>query len=190
MLKLLSISEKVSSWLARIGGLLLLACVGLIVTEVFLRKFFNYSIQGTDELSGYALSISLALSLPYALLKRAHIRVDALYNVFPYKFSAVLDWVSILSMNIFALFLLYSSYDVVHSSLRFESTSNTLLSTPLWIPQSVWFVGFIAFAITCFIILTLSTIYLAKGEFQNIKELIGGKSVQEELEEEISHAKN
>ncbi len=185
MLNESSYVSKLTDYLARIGGGMLLLCALLIVLEVFLRKFANYSIHGIDEYAGYALSIGVAISLPYSLFKRANIRVDAFYNVLPKNYSAVLDWLAILSLAIFAVFLVYASYDLFSSSLRFDATSNTPLSTPLWIPQLIWFIGFVAFMFCCIIVFCLSTFYLCKGDMDKIKSLIGGKSIDEELAEEI-----
>jgi TRAP-type mannitol/chloroaromatic compound transport system permease small subunit len=179
--------ETISDYFARIGGGMLLLCALSIVVEVLLRKFANYSIEGIDEYAGYALSIGVAVSLPYAVLKRANIRVDAVYNLLSEKSSAILDWLSALSMALFAGFLVYSSYDVFSSSLRFDATSNTPLSTPLWIPQAIWFFGFALFLITSLVISLLATFYLCKGKMVEIKELVGGKSIQDELEEEIQN---
>ncbi len=176
--------------MARIGGGMILICSLLIVLEVFLRKLANYSIHGIDEYAGYALSISVAISLPYTLLKRAHIRVDAFYNILSNRLSSILDWLAIFSLAGFSIFLAYSSYDVFSSSLRFEATSNTPLSTPLWMPQLLWFIGFLVFMVSCLIVFVLCTKYLLKGELEKIKSCVGGKSIDEELAEEIENKNN
>jgi TRAP-type C4-dicarboxylate transport system permease small subunit len=58
------------------GGALVLLAALLIAVDVVLRKVFNASIGGADELAGYALAIGTAWGLGAALLDRTHIRID------------------------------------------------------------------------------------------------------------------
>lgn len=58
------------------GGALIIAAAFLVGIEVVIRKAFTLTIGGADELSGYALAISTSWALAFALLERAHIRID------------------------------------------------------------------------------------------------------------------
>ncbi len=187
MYRLLSVIEHISRIMARIGGLVLLACAFLIFAEIFLRKLAGYSFQGINEYSGYALAISIAFSLPYALVKKANIRVDAFYNVLPPHIRPLLDWLSIFSLTILAAFLVHAGHDVFADSLRFESTSNTTLSTPLWIPQLIWLCGYIVFFVTAAIFLLTATYLLLTGQFSEITRIVGERTLNEELTEEIDN---
>ena len=80
---LLRHSKTLSRWLVWLAGALILFAALLVSAEVFLRKFFNFSFGGADELSGYAFGIATTLAFAFALFERAHIRVDATYNAFP-----------------------------------------------------------------------------------------------------------
>ena len=60
------------------GGMLLLAVSILVIVEITLRKFFGTSIQGVDELSSYAMALAFAWAMPFAILDRAHIRIEQL----------------------------------------------------------------------------------------------------------------
>src|SRR2546423_14884761 len=75
--------RRLSQWGLWFGGALVLLAAILIGIDVVLRKLFDTSIGGADELAGYALAIGAAWSLAAALLERAHIRVDSLYVLFP-----------------------------------------------------------------------------------------------------------
>ena len=72
-----------TQWGLWFGGALVLLAAVLIGIDVLMRKFFDRSIGGADELAGYALAIGTAWGLRAALLDRAHIRIDSLYVLFP-----------------------------------------------------------------------------------------------------------
>lgn len=78
-----------------LGGGLVLAAALLIGVDVTLRKFFQTSIGGADELAGYALAVGSAWSLGAALVERAHIRIDSLYILFPRPVRLALDFVGL-----------------------------------------------------------------------------------------------
>src|SRR5690606_18501188 len=102
------------------------------------RKFFSFSLGGSDELSGYAFAISISWALSFATLQRANIRIDALYQLMPVRISALLDWVALVCLGVFIVFLTYYASDVAALSWANNSTANTILATPLWIPQYLW----------------------------------------------------
>ena len=72
--------EKISLWLARIGGLLLVLASFVITFEILVRKLFLLPFSVGTELSTYALAISGSWSFSYALLNRAPVRIDFLRN--------------------------------------------------------------------------------------------------------------
>ena len=72
-------ARRVAHWGLWFGGALVLLAALLIGVDVVLRKFFDASIGGADELAGYALALGAAWALAATLLERAHIRIDSLY---------------------------------------------------------------------------------------------------------------
>ena len=89
--RLLDNTRKASLWLTWLGGGLIVFSAFLVTFEVFLRKIFNISLGGADEISGYAFGVATALALSYALFERAHIRVDALLGLFPKSVQGVVN---------------------------------------------------------------------------------------------------
>ena len=57
-------------------GTIFMTLVALVTVETIVRKLFNVSLQGVDELGGYALAIGSTISFSLAVLGRNHIRVD------------------------------------------------------------------------------------------------------------------
>lgn len=182
--KPLIITEKISRVCVLISGVLLLFAIGLIGVEVVLRKAFSVSIGGADELSSYALAICISWSLGYALLHKAHIRIDVLYCKLSDKLKAALDIFSLLSLIAFMAPLTFFAFTVLSTSITRNSTANTPLQTPMWIPQGLWFLGLSAFLVTIFIVL-LSTIYcFIKKDVAGAQKISGITSIEEEIEEE------
>ena len=173
---------QVSVWA---GGLLMIASSVLIGVEVLIRKFFSLSIGGADELGSYVLSMTAAWAFGFALLQRAHIRIDSLYVNFPPRARAFLDLVGVALFMFFFGLVLYYAYDVVADSIRVGTVSWTKLQTPLAIPQSIWFVGLLVTVFVAFLLLLRSLIYFVTGDLAAIQPLIGSRSVDEQLADEM-----
>lgn len=144
--------KKSSEYFVYICGILLFASVFLISTEVFLRKFFLISFGGVDEISSYILGICISWSLAYVLFEKMHIRIDFFYNLLSKTFRSFLDLFAQFFTLLFMSFLTYFSSMVFFTSVEKGSTANTPLGTPLWIPQFIWFLGFVFFT---FVVLVL-----------------------------------
>jgi TRAP-type C4-dicarboxylate transport system permease small subunit len=179
--KLLQLTEFFSRICAWFCGLLLLGTVFLIAVEVMLRKFFAVSMGGADEISSYVLALVCTWSLGYTLFQRGHVRIDVLYCRLPVKLQAVLDILALAAFLLYMLFLSYFAFFVLKTSVLRGSTANTPLQTPLWIPQSLWFLGLIIFTLVIMIILFAAIYYLFKGRLQSVRDLAGASA--KEIEE-------
>lgn len=158
----------------------------LISAEVLLRKFFSISTGGADELSGYALAICFSWALSYTTLRRAHVRIDAVYSRLPAPIRPYLDCLSMLSLTVFAFILTYFCLQVVLDTIELSARSNTTLGTPLWIPQLLWMFGLALFAFTCAVLSALSVFALIQGDKSKVHALVGSRTTDEELAAETS----
>lgn len=170
------------------GALLLLAAITVSV-DVLLRKLFSFSLGGADELSGYAFAIGTAWAFAFALLRRANVRVDALYQHLPLKYCALLDILSLLALGWFVAYLAFYGWQVLETSWTLSARSNSALKVPLWIPQSLWFAGLAAFLATLSLLLVRSLVAMATGDWKAIHALVGARSIQEDAEEEAAYAR-
>jgi TRAP-type C4-dicarboxylate transport system permease small subunit len=167
-----------------VGGVLTLASALLISYDVIVRRLFGVTIGGSDELSGYAFAISTTWALSYAALERANVRVDVVYQHLPVRVAAVLDWLSLVAMGVFAVYLTYHAQGVVAQSLQQGSAANTPLGTPLWIPQTLWLAGLAWFAIVLALMLVRASIALVTGDLATLRDVCGVRSAQDEAREE------
>jgi TRAP-type mannitol/chloroaromatic compound transport system permease small subunit len=83
--------QLVSTILGRIFGYMCLALSVLVSAETIMRKAFDVSLQGADELGGYTLAVTSSLAFSVALIGRNHMRIDLLHFRLPQVVQAVLN---------------------------------------------------------------------------------------------------
>jgi len=166
------------------GGALMFLISGLIGVEVLLRKLFAISIGGADELSSYVLAISCSWAFGFSLLRKAHIRIDILHARLPAVLRAGLDIFSLLIFLLYLCPLVYYASLVFSTSFARQSTANTPLQTPLWIPQGAWLAGLIVFLLTIVVLLVATTARLYRKDLAGASHLCGTATLEEEVEEE------
>lgn len=171
--------------IVQVGGWAMLASACLVTYDVITRKLLNISIAGADEISGYVFAISTACAYSYALLTRANIRIDFIYNKFPIRVRRILDVVSIFfTTGLFAV-ICYFAYNLVADAITYQSKSITPLQTPLAIPQTIWFAALCFALLTALTLLVLSFAALLKGKDDRVNELVGIPSLDEEIQAEL-----
>jgi TRAP-type C4-dicarboxylate transport system permease small subunit len=167
------------------GGALVLGAALLIGVDVTLRKFFNTSIGGADELAGYALALGTAWSLGAALLDRAHIRIDSLYVLFPRGLRLALDFAGIGLLIAFFGLIAWHGWSVVQQSWVSGSRSQSALATPTVIPQTIWLLGLALFFLIGLALLAYSAWLIASDRAEEAERAISTRSAAEEVREEM-----
>jgi TRAP-type C4-dicarboxylate transport system permease small subunit len=182
-------ARRVSRFGLWFGGALVLAAAVLIGVDVTLRKFFNASIGGADELAGYALALGTAWSLGAALLDRAHIRIDSLYGLFPRWLRLALDFAGIALLLAFFGLIARHGWSVVQQSWLSSSRSQSALATPTVIPQAIWLAGLAMFFAIGVALLVHAVLLIARGNAAAAAGAISTRSAMEEVEDEIRELK-
>jgi TRAP-type C4-dicarboxylate transport system permease small subunit len=172
-------------WLGTIFGLIFLGLSVLIAVETIARKLFNFSLQGANELGGYALAVGATIAFTMAIFGRNHIRVDVFHERFPVLMQAVLNWLSIALLCGFAVLVAWLSLQVLNDTLDYQSVSQTPWATPLKYPQFAWVVGQLIFAIVAILYLARATWLLIKGRIAEMNRDYHPKSAKEELHQEL-----
>lgn len=175
--------SRIGVWVA---GAMTLASVALISFDVIMRKLFNWSLGGADELSGYAFAISTTWAFAFVVLERANVRVDILYQYFSVRIAGFIDWLSLVALATFLSVMTRYAYEVLATSWVQNSTANTPLATPLWIPQGLWLIGLLWMSVVLIFMLVRSSIALVKGDLATVRKIAGIKfSIDEAREEAI-----
>jgi TRAP-type C4-dicarboxylate transport system permease small subunit len=181
--------EVVERWLGTVFGLIFVALSLLVALETVLRKAFNISLQGADELGGYALAISATIAFSLALLGRTHIRVDVFHGRLPAVVQVALNWLSVVLLAAFALLLAVLAWFVVSDSRSYQSVSQTPWATPLVIPQTAWLAGLMVFALVAMVSATRATVLLLRGRLRDLNQQFGPRSTRDEVDEELEDLK-
>ncbi|KQX88155.1 permease [Variovorax sp. Root473] len=175
--------------LATAFGAIFLGLAFVVAIETISRKLFNISLQGADELGGYALAVGSTLAFSLSLLGRNHIRVDVFHERFSPRVQALLNWLSIVSLAVFSLFIAWVAFKVIQDTTAYRSTAQTPWATPLIIPQGVWYAGLVIFALVACALAWRATRLLASGDIRTLNNDFHPKSAKEELKEELDDLK-
>jgi TRAP-type C4-dicarboxylate transport system permease small subunit len=175
----------VSLWLARAGGLILLASSVLISAEILARKLIVIPFSIGTELSSYGLAIAASWAFSYALLNRAHVRIDIVRNWTPPGIRFGLDVLALGALAAVALILSWFAWDTVQTSWELGARENTSLGTPLAIPQGLWLAGLLWFAFVCIEQLVMVGLALLRGDRAGAAALVATADVADEIEEAL-----
>jgi TRAP-type C4-dicarboxylate transport system permease small subunit len=180
-----TMKERIENVLATIFGLIFLGLAVVVTIETASRKLFNVSLQGADELGGYALAVGSTIAFSLALMGRNHIRVDVFHERFSQRWQAWLNWFSIVSLAALGIFIAYVAFKVLGDTLQYRSTAQTPWATPLIWPQGVWYAGLIIFALVATGYALRASKLLFTGELDTLNHDFHPKSAKEELKEEL-----
>ena len=176
--------ERISQLAVWVGGAALLAAALMVTVDVLSRKFFNITMSGSDEYSGYVFSATTTWAYSYCLLHRSNVRIDALYNYLPRKVTASLDVVGLLLLFYFMSIMTYYAMVSFVDSWVNNSVSITTLGTPQWIPQLFWVAGLILFFVTLIFVVVYSIIALLQRNWDLVARVAGVPSIAETMQEE------
>ena len=119
-----------SAWTGRIFGFLIFMLLFILLFEAVMRYVFRLAVVWAIELSSFVLGTYFILGGAYALLRNAHVRMDALYNRWSVKRRAVVDLATACCGAVYlATFILGGIRDV-----RFSLTYGQH-SASIWAPQ-------------------------------------------------------
>jgi TRAP-type C4-dicarboxylate transport system permease small subunit len=181
----IAMKERIENALAAVFGFIFLALSVVVTVETLSRKLFNVSIQGADELGGYALAVGSTIAFSLALMGRNHIRVDVFHDKLPRSMQAALNWLSIVALATLGAFIAWVAFKVIGDTLQYRSTAQTPWATPLIIPQSVWYAGLVTFALVAFGYAVRATVLLFTRRIDTLNRDFHPKSAKEELKEEL-----
>jgi len=170
--------------LVLIVGWWLVALSILTCVEMVTRKLFSFSLQGIDEVGGYTLAICASIGYSYTLITRGHTRIDFMIGKLPARARAALNCFAIVTLAAMALFCISRAWVVLSESIEFQSRATTPLQTPMWIPQSAWFIGWSVFTLACVYLAVHAFFLLVKGQDEALNKAYGPQTLEEEIESE------
>ena len=151
MKTLYNLVNKLSLWGAYLSSILLVSLVLLILSEIFIRYFFNTSTLIADEYSGYLFLASVFLGLSYTFKENAHIRINILTSRMSEKSNKFIDIFAGSITIVVLLFALYRTILFTFDSYEMEMLSESVSQTPLYLTQLVMPLGLSLFILSVLI---------------------------------------
>ena len=185
VLQIFDLLRRINRVIALIVGLGLLVCVGYVLLEITLRRF-GTSLGGTTEITGYVMAVTTAWGMGFALMELSHIRIEVLRTRMAGWGRVFLDLLAMLVMSATVVIIAFRAWPVLARSITNNSRANTVLETPLWIPQSLWFAGWVWFALMCCAVTFLTIILVLQGRLGDVESRIG---IRNEVADELEQAK-
>ncbi|MEX0828295.1 MAG: TRAP transporter small permease subunit [Haliea sp.] len=176
------LSSRLNRVLTIVGAALLLAISLGITAEVLMRKLFNASLGGMDELSSYGFAIFTSFPLSVAVLARANIRIDLFRSMAPVAVRIGLDLLAQLALIGFAGFLTWRALLMASMSWENGTKAITPLATPVAWPQTIWLFGLVIFLLVLLVMLGLSIRALFCGDVAAFFGLAGPVSELDEID--------
>jgi len=125
MLVLERIGKILSRWFIWIGGISLLSMIGIACANMFLRPFGS-PLKGAYELVGFLGALTIAFSLGYAQISRAHIAVDILATRYSKRTLRAMNSISSLFSMIFFILVAWQVFSFGMEISKRGETSETL----------------------------------------------------------------
>jgi TRAP-type C4-dicarboxylate transport system permease small subunit len=157
----------------------------MVTLETLLRKLFGASLQGVDELGGYALAIGSTIAFTLALLDRSHIRIDLIHARLGACWKTALNLIATLLMALLAGLLCWMAWIQISETLDYGSTAQTPWATPLIYPQTVWFGGLLLFALCAMGRALAAVRLLLRARVVEFNQHFGPRGLDEELRQEL-----
>ena len=176
-------------WLGTVFGLIFIALSLVVTVETVMRKLFNISLQGADELGGYSLAVGATIAFSMALLGRSHIRVDVFHDRLPGWLQSGLNWFSVVCLASFATLLAWLAWFVIQDSRLYNSVSQTPWATPLAYPQTAWLIGLMIFALVSVLAALRATRLLLSGDTAGLNHEFGPRTAKEDVDDEVADIK-
>ena len=182
--------DAIERWLGTLFGLIFVALSLLVTVETVIRKLFNVSLQGADELGGYSLAFGATIAFSLALMGRSHIRVDVFHDRLPAWLQTALNWLSVVSLAAFAVLLAWLAWYVVQDTRAYQSVAQTPWATPLVVPQTAWLIGLIGFALVSVGYALRASWLLLRGNVPQLNREFGPRTTKDEVAEELEDLKH
>jgi len=129
--RMLSTIDKVSEWVGKMVSFMVLPLIVIIVYEVTSRYIFNRPTLWVGETSAFIFGASWVLGGSYALLRKAHVKMEIIYVRLSLRWRAILDLITAPLFIVFVGVLLWKGWELTLYALSISEHSTTLWSPPI-----------------------------------------------------------
>ncbi|MCF8105141.1 MAG: TRAP transporter small permease [Desulfohalobiaceae bacterium] len=141
-----TISFHLAKIAAYFSALILVYMVGHIILEITLRAFFSTSTNVLDEFVAYATVSITFLCLAYTLHQGSLIRVGLVLNWLTGKWRCAFEiFAAVTTLGLTGFVIYYFFTKTLWRDFSRGTVSPSIAEVPLWIPESLVFLGLLLF---------------------------------------------
>ncbi|MGJ3265617.1 MAG: TRAP transporter small permease subunit [Salinarimonas sp.] len=172
-LRLIALLARANRAIAIVCGVVLLGAMVLILLEIVMRQVAGRGIGGADEISGYVMAGVAAWGFSYALVERAHVRIDVVTGRLSAPGRAAFDLVALAALTGVAATVTGYGWRVLGTTLARGARANTPLETPLWIPQAIWLSGWAWLTLVAGLLVLATAALIGQGRWREAQDAAG-----------------
>ena len=123
--------DRISTFLSRLVMVLIIVAVTVTFYEVVSRYVFRSPTLWANELTLWAGSIIFLTAGVFAMQRRSHIRITAVYDLMPRKVQVACDFVSTLVVVAYAAIMIFASFNIVLKTFLAWERFGTFWNPPI-----------------------------------------------------------
>ena len=123
--------DRFVSFVSRVAMLLTVIVVVITFYEVIMRYIFFSPTLWVNELSLWLGSMIFLIAGVYAMQRRSHIRITAVYDIVPHRVQRIFDFVSMLVVVAYAALMILAGFPVALDTLLRWERFGTFWNPPI-----------------------------------------------------------
>lgn len=124
--------DRVNTMVGRVWGLTILIVTGAVIWEVVARGVFGRATLWSNETTIYVSAMAYLLGGGYALLRRAHVRIDVVYLLLSPRGQARADLAGFAFFFIYVGALVWIGTAMAWTSFQQSEGTGTPWNPPIW----------------------------------------------------------
>jgi TRAP-type mannitol/chloroaromatic compound transport system permease small subunit len=124
--------DRINTWVARFWGASIIVVTLAILYEVVARGWFGQATIWANETTVYLSAVTYLLGGGYALLKRAHVRIDLIYGVLTGRAKLISDLISFVCFALYVGALVWIGTQMAWTSFLQSEGTGTPWNPPIW----------------------------------------------------------
>lgn len=149
-----TISESINRAIKLIGdvfSLVILLCMAVVVYEVVARYVFNSPTSWAWLINKQLFGVYVMIAGSYALVHKAHIRIEIFYQHFPRIIKTVIQWLTLVAAFCFLGALLWKSWVMGKEAWETKEVAMGVFKLPLYPLKLFMPFGTILFLLGCIV---------------------------------------
>lgn len=156
--------DKISHFSGRISSWFVILQMFVTVAIVIERYFFSRGDDWAFELSWMFYSLVFLFAFAFTLEEKGHVRVDILFNRYPFRLKAFIDSIAYLSLLILCILIAWHGINFAREAWRIKEASwHTTVGAPVYPMKTMIPIAFGLLGLQSFVEFIRSFICLVKG---------------------------